>query len=234
VGGEIKKPEWTLPLSLLLGTIIVTILSTMINLTYLYALPLSRLKEVVNVAQLTAKTLFHPVLAQFLSLSIILAITASINATILSGARIYYAMAEDKLFWSPFKRLHPEYNTPHLSILSQMILACLFVFLGSFDQLLSYVVFVMLLSSIATGLAHLVLRLQKPELPRPYRTWGYPAVPLLFICFYTWIAIHIACSKLLTSIVGLIITLSGLPFFIWFKTNIFREENKKGKDRIIF
>ena len=157
----------------------------MINLTYLYALPLSRLKEVVNVAQLTAKTLFHPVLAQFLSLSIILAITASINATILSGTRIYYAMAEDKLFWSPFKRLHPEYNTPHLSILSQMILACLFVFLGTFDQLFSYVVFIMLLSSIAAGLAHFILRLAEPQLPRPYRTWGYPVgSPCIYLFLY--------------------------------------------------
>ena len=234
VGGEIKKPERTLPLSLFLGTMTVTLLYTIINLTYLYALPLSRLKDVVNVAQLTAKTLFNPAFAQILSLSIILAITASINATILAGARIYYAMAEDKLFWSPFKRLHPEYHTPSISILSQMILASLFVFLGTFDQLLSYVVFIMLLSSIATGLAHLVLRLRKPGLPRPYHTWGYPVVPLLFICFYAWIAIRIAYSKPLTSIAGLIITLSGLPFLIWFKTNIFREENKRGKEHSIF
>jgi APA family basic amino acid/polyamine antiporter len=142
-------------------------------------------------------------------------------------------MAEDKLFWSPFKKLHPEYSTPSISIFSQMILACLFVFLGTFDQLLSYVVFIMLLSSIATGLAHLILRFQKPEVPRPYRTWGYPVVPLLFICFYTWIAIHIAYSKPLTSIAGVIITLSGLPFFIWFKTDIFREENKRNRERSI-
>jgi APA family basic amino acid/polyamine antiporter len=230
VGGEIKKPERTLPISLFLGTMTVTLLYTIINLTYLYALPLSRLKDVVNVAQLTAKTLFNPAFAQILSLSIVLAITASINATILAGARIFYAMAEDRLFWSPFKRLHPEYHTPSISILSQMILASLFVFLGTFDQLLSYVVFIMLLSSIATGLAQLVLRLRKPELPRPYHTWGYPVVPLLFICSYAWIAIRIAYSKPLTSIAGLIITLSGLPFFLWFKTNLVREENKRGKE----
>jgi APA family basic amino acid/polyamine antiporter len=86
----------------------------------------------------------------------------------------------------------------------------------------------MLLSSIATGLAHLILRFQKPEVPRPYRTWGYPVVPLLFICLYSWIAIHVAYSKPLTSIAGLAITISGLPFFIWFKTNISRRENKRG------
>jgi APA family basic amino acid/polyamine antiporter len=82
------------------------------------------------------------------------------------------------------------------------------------------VVFVMLLSSIATGLAHFILRIRKPELPRPYHTWGYPVVPFLFICFYILIAAQIAYAKPLTSIAGLIITISGLPFFfVWSKIN---------------
>jgi APA family basic amino acid/polyamine antiporter len=228
VGGEIKNPGRTLPFSLLLGTIIVTIVYTLINLTYLYALPLSRINGAINVAQLTAHALFNSAFAQALSVSIILAIIASINATILAGARIYYAMAEDHIFWSPFKRLHTTYNTPHISIASQMVLACLFVFLGTFDQLLSYVVFVMLLSSIAAGLAHIILRVRKPGLPRPYRTWGYPLVPLVFICFYIWIAAHIATAKPLTSTIGLIITVSGLPFFyIW--TKLDRVQGGKGR-----
>jgi APA family basic amino acid/polyamine antiporter len=149
-----------------------------------------------------------------------LAITASINATILAGTRIFYAMAEDNIFWSLLKRVHPTYNTPYFAIASQMILACLLVFLGTFGQLLSYVVFIMLLSSIATGLAHLVLRIKKPEIPRPYYTWGYPVVPFLFICFYTLIAAQIVSAKPLTSVIGLIITIAGLPFFyIWRKIN---------------
>lgn len=218
VGSEVKQPERTLPLSLVLGTLIVTIIYTLINLTYLYALPLGQINGAINVAQLSARALFSSGFAHVLSVSILLAIIASINATILAGARIYYAMAEDNIFWSPFKKLHPAYNTPHISIISQMILACLFVLLGTFDQLLSYVVFIMLLSSIATGLAHVILRIRKPELPRPYRTWGYPLVPLLFICFYVLIAAQIAAARPLTSMIGLIITLSGLPFFfIWIK-----------------
>jgi APA family basic amino acid/polyamine antiporter len=224
IGGEVKNPERNLPFSLLLGTIIITLFYTTINLVYLYALPLSRLKDAVNVAQLAVETLLNPKVAQAVSLSIILAISGSINATVLGGTRIYYAMAEDKIFWSPLKRLHPEYGTPHFSILIQMILACILVSLGTFGQLLSYVVFVMLLSSIATGIAHFVLRQRNPDLPRSYHTWGYPAVPLLFICFYIWIAVNISYSKPLTSIAGLIITFSGLPFFFWFKTNRLKKE----------
>jgi len=216
IGGEIKRPERNLPLSLLLGTSIVTIIYTLINVTYLYALPLSKLKDVVNVAQVTAETLFNRTFTQLVSFSIILAIAASINATILAGARIYYAMAVDNIFWSPLKRLHPLYNTPYVSVVSQTILACLFVLLGTFDQLLSYVVFVMILSSIATGVAHFALRWRRPDLKRPYRTWGYPLVPLLFVSFYFWIAIQIAYARPSTSLLGILITLSGLPFYlIW-------------------
>lgn len=226
IGAEVKNPERNLPFSLLLGTIIVTLFYTAINLVYLYALPLSQLKGTVNVAQVTAGTLFNPRVAQIVSLSIILAISGSINATILGGTRIYYAMAEDKVFWSPLKRLHPKYGTPHFSILSQMILACILVSLGTFGQLLSYVVFVMLLSSIAAGVAHFILRLRKPDLPRPYRTGAYPVVPLLFICSYIWIAAKIAFAEPRPSVVGLLIALSGLPFFIWLKSKRLREENR--------
>ncbi|MBE0426154.1 MAG: amino acid permease [Nitrospirae bacterium] len=215
IGDEVKNPTRNLPLSLLLGTSIVAILYTLINITYLYALPLSGLKGIVNVAQLTAGELFSPVFTNIISFSIILAITASINATILAGARIYYAMAADKIFWSPLKRLHPFYNTPHLSILSQMFLASSLVLLGTFEQLLSYVVFVMLLSSIATGFAHLVLRWRKPDMHRPYRTWAYPVVPILFIGCYSVIAVQIMYDKPVTSIAGILITLSGLPFYFW-------------------
>jgi basic amino acid/polyamine antiporter, APA family len=214
IGGEIKRPERNLPLSLLLGTAIVTIIYTLINVTYLYALPLSKLKNVVNVAQPTAETLFGRGFTHIVSLSIILAIAGSINATILAGTRIYYAMASDNIFWSPLKKLHPVYNTPYVSVASQAILACLFVMLGTFNQLLSYVVFVMILSSIATGIAHFVLRWRRPEVTRPYRTWGYPVVPLLFISFYSWIAIQIAYARPSTSVLGILITLSGLPFYL--------------------
>ncbi len=220
IGGEVKNPERNLPLSLLFGTIIVTFLYTTINFVYLYALPLSQLKGAVNVAHLTAENLFSPGIARAVSLSIVLAISGSINGTILGGTRIFYAMAEDKIFWSPLKKLHYKHGTPYVSILSQAILACIMVSLGTFGQLLSYVVFVMLISSVATGIAHIILRMQKPYITRSYYTRGYPVVPLLFICFYAWIAANIACSKPLISIIGLIIAISGLPFFyLWNRIN---------------
>jgi APA family basic amino acid/polyamine antiporter len=94
-------------------------------MTYLYAIPLPELKGAVNVAQVSAESLFNKGFAEILSISVILAIAASINATILAGARIYYAMASDHIFWTRLKTLHPFYHTPHLSILTQMLLSCL-------------------------------------------------------------------------------------------------------------
>jgi APA family basic amino acid/polyamine antiporter len=155
-----------------------------------------------------------------ISVAIILAICSSINATIMAGSRIFYAMSEDKIFWSFLKTLHHRFNTPHLAILSQTVLSVVLVCLGTFNQLLSYVVFIMLIVSIATGAAHLILRRKKPGLLRPYRTFGYPVVPILFIVAYLWISQQIFMEKPSTSLVGLLLTVSGLPFyFFWIKSN---------------
>lgn len=227
VGSEIKKPERNLPLSLLLGTALVGILYTLINVTYLYALPLTGLADAVNVGQITAAALFNSTISTLISLAIILAVCSSINATIMAGSRIFYAMSEDKIFWSFLKTLHRRFRTPHLAILSQTVLALGLVCLGTFNQLLSYVVFIMIIVSIATGAAHLILRWKKPGLLRPYRTWGYPVVPVLFIIAYLWIGRQIFMEKPLTSIGGLFLAVSGLPFyFFWAKPDKFRQGEK--------
>jgi APA family basic amino acid/polyamine antiporter len=220
LGSEIKNPEKNLPLSLIIGTAIVGIIFTLMNVVYLYALPLGELKSAVNVGQITATTLFNPTVSLLISAAIILAICSSINATIMAGSRIFYAMAEDKIFWSCLKNLHPRFRTPYLAILSQGVLAILMVCMGSFNQLLSYVVFVMLIVCVFTGASHFILRWKKPEHLRPYLTWGYPVVPLLFIIAYFWIGQQIFMEKPSTSLVGLFLAFSGLPFyFFWAKSN---------------
>ena len=215
IGSEIRNPERNLPLSLILGTLFITAIYTLINIVYLYSLPIHNLKNVVNVAQIAFGNLFNPTVTKVVSLPIILAISGSINATILTGARIFYAMAEDGIFWPILSRVHPLYRTPYYAILSQTILACILVLLGTFNQLLSYVVFVMLFSSIASGVALFILRRLKPDFHRPYHTMGYPFVPLLFVVSYIWIAVQICYSKPTTSILGIFITFSGVPFYIW-------------------
>ena len=217
IGSEIRDPKRNLPLSLIIGTLIVTVIYTLMNVLYLYALPVTALKGSVNVAQAAMARLFSPSLAGLVSIPIVLAIAASVNANILTGARVCYAMADDSSFWSSFRRLHPLYNTPYIAILSQSGIAVLLVIFGTFNDLLGYVVFVMLLSSVVTGVSLFVLRRKDPTLPRPFRTWGYPLVPLLFVGAYATIAVQIAFSNPSASLLGIGIALTGLPFFFWWR-----------------
>jgi len=215
IGDEVKQPERNLPLSLTFGTLIVIVLYVAVNAVYLYAVPVQSLKGVINVGQVAGERLLSHGLAQAVTLAIILAIAASINATVLAGARLSYAVAKDGFFWSPFEKIHGQYGTPHVALLIQAVLACLYIVFDTFDSLLSAVVFVMLLSSIGVGLAHLILRRRMPFAERPYRTWGYPFVPLLFIVAYSYIAVQILLANPLRSVLGVVITISGLPFFIY-------------------
>jgi APA family basic amino acid/polyamine antiporter len=215
IGSEIRHPQRNLPLSLILGTLCVTLIYLLINLVYLYALPIERLQGTVNVAQAAMAGLYGPAVAGLVSAPIMLAIAAGINATILTGARVSFAMGEDGVFWTRFREVHADYGTPAPAVLCQALLSCLLVLLGSFNQLLGYVVFVMLLSSVASGVALFVLRRRRPELERAYRTWGYPLAPLLFIAAYLWIAVQIGWANPVTSSLGILIALSGLPFYLW-------------------
>lgn len=218
IGSEIRDPKRNLPLSLITGTLVVTVIYTLMNVLYLYSLPISALNGTINVAQAMVSQLFNPSLAGLVSLPIILAIAASMNANILTGARVCYAMADDNTFWTLFRKLHPLYNTPHLAILCQSGIATLLVVIGTFSTLLGYVVFVMIITSIATGISLFVLRLRNPGLPRPYRTWGYPLVPILFILAYGVIAVQIALNDPGSSLVGIFIALSGLPLYWWWQS----------------
>lgn len=230
IGDEVKHPERNLPLSLALGTIIVMVLYMAINVVYLYAIPIADLKGVVNVGQVAGERLLSGRFAQVVILAIVLAIAASINATVLAGARLSYAIAKDRLCWSRFKKLHARYGTPHVALLVQAVLASLYVVAETFEDLLGAVVFIMLLSSIGSGLAHLILRRREPAVKRPYKTWGYPFTTLVFIVAYSWIAIQVFLSSPAKSVLGITITLSGIPFCLY----AIRKENLNAPDVTAF
>jgi basic amino acid/polyamine antiporter, APA family len=215
IGEEVRRPERNLPLSLILGTCIVMLFYVLLNMVYLYMLPLNSMAGVVNVGQTVAKLVLRPHLAGIVSLAIILAIAASINATILSGARLTYAMSKDGLLWPVLGNVHEKYGVPHMALLCQTVLAGLFIVFDSFENILNSVVFVMLLSSIGSGFAHFVLRHRMPQTRRPYQTAGYPVVPALFASTYLLIAVQILISSPIRPLVGILITLSGLPLYFW-------------------
>ncbi len=216
IGGEIKKPGRNVPLSLFLGTVVVAVLYTLINTAYLYAVPLTQIAGSKNVALVAAKAVVGDRASIVVSLAIMLAIASCINASVMTGARICYAMAVDGLFFSRLKSVHPRYRTPHLAILAQAAVASGLVAVGNFEQLLAWVVLAMLLTSILTAVAVFVLRSRQPGTKRPYKTFGYPIVPGVFAIAYTWIAVSITVETPIISLLGLALAATGVPFYwIW-------------------
>ena len=215
VAGEIKAPQRWLPLSLVISAGVVTLLYMLVNALYLYALPVSGIQGVVDIMRKACQALFGFEASALVSAMIVVAILGSLNSVILCAPRIYFAMARDGLFPQIVALAHPRYRTPAWAIIVQALLSCGLVLAGNFYQLLSYTVFFMLLTSTATALGVVVMRVRRPNLPRPFKTPGYPLTPLLFSVAYAWIALRIFLHNPLDSSLGLLIVLTGVPVYFW-------------------
>ncbi|ABA87451.1 amino acid antiporter, putative [Syntrophotalea carbinolica DSM 2380] len=228
IGSEIREPQRNLPRSLILGTLCVTVLYLAINLVYLYARPLAALAGAENVGQLAMQGLYGVRAARWISLPIMLAIAAGINATVMTGARVAYAMGENGGIWQKLGRIHTGYRTPSAAIFCQAALAVLMVLFGTFGQLLSCVVFVMILTSIASGVALLVLRRRHPGQARSYKTPCYPLVPLLFVGSYLLVLVQVGRDQPWPSLLGVLMLLAGLPFYAWSRRTITEDKQEGG------
>jgi APA family basic amino acid/polyamine antiporter len=216
VAGEIKKPHINLPLALLIGTVGITFLYILMNLIYFYALSIPEMSGVVRVAEKSATALFGGMAADFVSVVVIISVLGALNGAIFAGARVYYAMAKDRLFFDQVGRLHPRFRTPAFAILIQAIWACLLALTGTFEQLFTYAMFIGVLFWVIAAGAVFTLRKKYPDLPRPYKTWGYPAVPLVFILALSGVLLNSLIERPVESFVGLIFTAAGIPiYYIW-------------------
>jgi APA family basic amino acid/polyamine antiporter len=174
------------------------------------------MRDVVNVGEAAADALFGREVSIVVTLAIIVSILGTINAVVLTSPRVYYAMARDGLFFRAAGWVHPRFKSPANSIVIQALCACLLVFWGSFVQLLTYTTVVMLAFSIMTGIAVFVLRRTRRELERPYKTWGYPWVPGVFVSAYVAILVHVTLSRPKEALFGLGIVGLGIPvYFAW-------------------
>jgi len=217
VASEIKEPQRNVPYSIIWGTLIVMTVYVLINVAYLYALPVEQMKGVVNVAETAARALFGDAASVYVSLAIVVSILGAINSVILTAPRIYFAMARDGLFFPMAARVHPRFKTPGNSIVIQAVWSCVLVLSGSFSQLLTYTVVAMLAFSIMTGSANLVLRRTRPHLGRPYRTHGSPWVPGIFVLCYALILVNIVTSRPKEGLLGLAIVGLGVPIYFYWK-----------------
>ncbi|HEY1239788.1 MAG TPA: amino acid permease [Bryobacteraceae bacterium] len=216
--GEVRNPRRNLPLSLALGVGLVSALYISCNFVYLRLLPWDAIQHAAEdrVATAAAAGIFGPVAVQLMAAAIMISTFGCNNGLILAGARVSYAMAKDGLFFQRAARVDPVHHTPRFALLVQCIWTVLLILSGSYSDLLDYVIFAALLFYILTISGLFVLRRTQPNLERPYRAFGYPVLPALYIAIAIVIEILLLLYKPNYTWPGLIIVMLGLPvYFVW-------------------
>jgi basic amino acid/polyamine antiporter, APA family len=217
---EVRDPARNLPLALAIGTGAVTLLYLLANVAYLMVLPLTQIQTAPQdrVATLMLQDVFGSTGAYLMAAAIMVSTFGCINGLILAGARVYYAMAKDKLFFERAGRISSR-KVPTASLWIQGIWTAFLTLTGTYGQLLDYVIFAALLFYALTTLALFRLRATQPDLPRPYKAFGYPIVPALYMFAAASIAVILLFAKPAYSFSGLFIVLLGIPvYYLWRKS----------------
>lgn len=222
LGGEIQNPNRNLPLALVFGVLFVMGVYVIVNFTYLYVLPIDQIVEVGKAQNtIAAVVVVQHILGNpgvlFISILILLTTFGATNTTALMPPRLYYAMAKQGVFFKGAAFIHPKYNTPSTSFVIQAIWSSILVLSGSFDQLTDMLVFAAFIFYGATALGVFILRYRMPDAPRPYKAWGYPVVPALFILFCVALVLITLIGKPREALLGLALMFTGVPFY-WYWT----------------
>ncbi|HVJ09831.1 MAG TPA: amino acid permease [Acidisarcina sp.] len=226
--GEVLNPRRNLPLSLGLGTGIVLLIYILANFVYLCVLPLHgdpagasnfargiQYASQDRVGTAVLEQIFHSSGAYLMAAAILISTFGCANGMTMAGARVYYAMSRDGLFFQAAGRLHPRYKTPVASLIAQAVWTSLLCLSGSYGQLLDYTIFAALLFYILTIGSLFMLRIRKPLAPRPYRAIGYPVLPAAYLGMAVWICVVLLRYKPQYTWPGLILVVLGIPVFIF-------------------
>ena len=226
--GEVKNPKRNIPLSLILGTGFVLTVYFLASLAYLLVLPLHgdvngattlargiQFAAEDRVGTAALEQIFHSSGAYLMAAAILISTFGCANGMSLAGARVYYAMSRDGLFFKSVGKLHPRFKTPAAGLMVQACWATVLCISGSYGQLLDYIIFAVLLFYILTIAGLFVLRFKQPDAPRPYKAWGYPVLPALYIAMATWICIVLLRYKPQYTWPGLVLVLLGIPVYLF-------------------
>ena len=216
VGSEIVDPGRNLPRSIILSTIIVIAFYVLASSAYLYVLSPTGVAKSALVASDAARVTIGAAGAAFVVVAILISTIGANNGIVLTAARIPYAMARDGLFFRSQGYVHPRYATPMVALLTQGAIASILTLLGTYNQLILYVVFAQFVFYALSAGAVIRLRRTAPQVARPYRTWGYPVTPLVFIAFAVWLVYNTIVETPKDSAIGAGLILLGLPgYYYW-------------------
>jgi APA family basic amino acid/polyamine antiporter len=216
IAGEIKNPKRNIGLSLFLGTLIVTIIYIAANLMYLNVLPMAQIAkpEEDRLAVAAASVIFGSAGRAIIAVLIMVSTFGCINGLVMAGARVYYTMAQDGLFFKQAATLNKN-AVPQWALWSQAVVAALLCLSGRYGELLDMVSFVVVIFYVLTIIGIFILRKKKPEMERPYKAFGYPVLPLIYVLMGTSFCILLVMFKPEYTWPGLIITLLGVPLYFF-------------------
>jgi APA family basic amino acid/polyamine antiporter len=225
LGGEVKNPKKNIPIALFTGVSIVIVVYMITNFTFLYVMPVD---EIVNVAKMENSIIAVEVVKKFLgsegvffiSVLIMVSTFGTTNGSVLASPRVYFAMARDKIFFKTAGKCHSKYKTPHASLLIQGVWSSILVLSGTFDQLTDMLIFASFIFYGSGAFGVFVLRRKMKDVHRPYKVFGYPWIPAIFVLFCLLLVVVTIIQNPRDAGIGLLLVLIGVPlYFIWKKRN---------------
>ncbi|HEV8315983.1 MAG TPA: amino acid permease [Vicinamibacterales bacterium] len=211
--GEVTNPQRNLPRAIIFGTLGIVLIYLAANAAYLYVNPIARLAQSPLVAADTMSTLFGQIGVSIVSVVVMISAFGSLNGSMLASPRVFFAMADDGLFFGTVAKVHPRYKTPYVAILLAAVLGVTFVILRTFEQLAdTFVLSIWPFYAFGVGAIYR-LRASRPDLPRPYRTIGYPLVPAIFIAGVLYLVLNALVTDPLWTSVTFAIVLAGIPVY---------------------
>ena len=211
MGGEVREPQRTLPRAIGFGVCIVTLLYVSTSIAFMYLVPLERVTSGETFAAQAGQALFGAAGARVFSVIVVVSVLGSLAAIIMTAPRVYYAMAADGLFFKAAAAIHPRFGTPARAIALQAVLASVLIMLGTFQQIITYFIFVTVIFIGLTVAALFVLRRRLTD--SPYRAPGYPATPLLFLCLVVVLLVLIARQDPTQAFLGVAVVGLGVPVY---------------------
>jgi APA family basic amino acid/polyamine antiporter len=215
--GEMRDPHRTLPFGLIWGTVLIIVLYVMLNVVYFRTLSLEEMAATPRIGETAAAVLFGALGGKLMAAAVLISTFGCLSASILYSSRIYHPMARDRVFFKGLAKVHPRHHTPGRSLWAQSLWGALLALSGSYEQIYTYVIFASLVFHVATAGAVIVLRIKRPELERPYRVFGYPWVPVLFILTSLLLLGSTLIERPVESLAGLALLAIGVPAYLWWR-----------------